>query len=96
MCYFSQKVELQDVLCISCSCAFSIHLLTPCKDSNAYLFLLIVFWFKMIFQDGILNAAPYLSYFFFSIAAGPIVDFILMRRWLSVTATRKAVTVTGL
>lgn len=48
-----------------------------------------------ISEDGLLNAAPYLSNLFSSIAAGPAADFIMTRRWMSVTATRKAFTLAG-
>lgn len=85
---------------MSCSYTFPIHLFTRFRESVILLSLIYLCYFNcfwvIVFQNGILNAAPYLSFFFCSIAAGPIVDFVLRRRWLSVTATRKTVTLTGL
>jgi len=46
-------------------------------------------------QDGLLTAAPSLAAFISELAAGPAADFVITRRWLSVTGTRKLFTFVG-
>ena len=46
-------------------------------------------------QDSLLTAAPPLAAFITGLAAGPAADFVITRRWLSVTATRKLFTFVG-
>lgn len=48
-----------------------------------------------IAKNGLLNATPYLSSFFSSLAAGPLADFVIARQWMSVTNTRKTFTLIG-
>ena len=46
-------------------------------------------------QNSLLTAAPPLAAFITGLAAGPAADFVITRRWLSVTITRKLFTFVG-
>lgn len=45
-----------------------------------------------IAQNGVLSALPFLVMWFTAMGAGVLSDYILLRKWLSVTATRKIFT----
>jgi len=69
------------------------------SDATAHasyaMMMMMMMMMMMCVQDSLLTAAPPLAAFITGLLAGPAADFVISRRWVSVTVARKLFTLVG-